>query len=268
LKTSRTLTAADHALFEKHRTLERILRSACIRRVSNYEARLHWGFRIRTPFLCAMDGLCFPYLVPESSHRASCRIRRDLPEVVNGRLSAKYRKPWGDPMRWYYGAPLCFAQIGDRTYPLLLVEAEKSVLSIQSFILRRHLKLIVAGIGGCWGWSSKREVQNKDCTDRSWLGRVIDFHYAMCRRCCILLDANVETNVDVQNAERRLIRTLIDAGATEVRVARLPVEVDVNGPDDYLSLHSDDDLLALLQTSRLVHSGRKPLQKKLHYGDE
>jgi hypothetical protein len=248
-----TLSDGDRGLFHRMRVADEVLREACVRRVSDREARSHLGFQF-VPALCDMSGVCFPYLVPECSHRVSCRIRRDKPEIVNGKPTAKYRKPYGDAIRFYYGAPASFARIADRRLPLVFVEAEKSVLALQSLVMRKRLRMLVVGMGGCWGWSSKRDVENRDCTQSCRLGHVHDFSYAQRRHCCVLLDANAEHNTDVQKAERALIRTLVRSGATEVRVARLPIERHVNGPDDFLACHADEEMLALLSGAHVVEA--------------
>jgi putative DNA primase/helicase len=63
-----------------------------------------------------------------------------------------------------------------------------------------------------------------------------------------MLDANAARNVHVQAARHALARLLADRRA-HVRIAELPQEAGVNGPDDYLGLHGDAALFALLDAA-------------------
>jgi DNA primase len=68
------------------------------------------------------------------------------------------------------------------------------------------------------------------------------------RDTMILFDANAAKNQGVQAARRALAKELVGRGA-RVRIAELPVEVSVNGPDDYIAKHGDTALFDLIEAA-------------------
>src|SRR5437867_1688736 len=88
VKTNTTilnLTSSVVAAFEKIRVPTDLLEEAGIRRVTNREARDEYGFR----FGGDLEGVLFPYVTP-SGDRVNGRIRRDRPDVENGKPKNKY----------------------------------------------------------------------------------------------------------------------------------------------------------------------------------
>jgi hypothetical protein len=65
------------------------------------------------------------------------------------------------------------------------------------------------------------------------------------RDVVLLFDANVATNGKVQAARRALAAELTDRQA-QVRIATLPLEDDINGPDDFVGRHGDAALFGLI----------------------
>ncbi len=79
----------------------------------------------------------------------------------------------------------------------------------------------------------------------------------MARDTVILFDANAARNQKVRAARHVLAKELVGRGA-RVRIAELPVEVNVNGPDDYIAKHGDTLFFGLIDaatsTERSPHS--------------
>lgn len=225
---------------------------ARIRRVSSAEARaLGIGYASSD-----LSGLIFPYVDPESGHRVTSRLRRDNPELdVEGRPVGKYLAPYGD-VRHLYFPPAAAHKLGDPKIPVVMVEAEKSCLAIQAVAWRQQRDLLPIATGGCWGWrgtigkafdSQGRRTEVKgplpDFSRLEWVGR----------QAVILFDANAATNSQVQSAQRALAKELSKRGA-EVRIARLPIEDGVNGPDDFIGCHGDDPILVLIDSAETYPS--------------
>ena len=61
----------------------------------------------------------------------------------------------------------------------------------------------------------------------------------------ILFDSNATTNPKVQSG-RRALATWLAGRDAHVRIAELPLENGINGPDDYVGQHGDDALFALI----------------------
>jgi hypothetical protein len=256
--TLRTLTPSDRQMFAKLGIPEVLLADAGVCRVTDREARENWGFN-KNSATWDMSGIAFPYFAPETGNRVSVRVRRDNPEIVDGKPQNKYMTPWGDRRRLYYPPGITKEQLEDKTIPVVLVEAEKSSLALTAWAARKKRNLLVLAMGGCYGWATTRRKYNEHGVEVDEKGMLWDFCYLEGREVFILLDANVAINDNVRSAERQLAMRLRRRKAT-VRVLRLPVMAGVNGPDDYIAATGDEAIAAVLdakmtKTSRLDADG-------------
>jgi hypothetical protein len=225
-----------------------ILEAARVRRVTHYEAGELCGIRYKSSHL---EGIGFPYLDPVDDRVVGWSVRRDNPEVeTSGTPVAKYIFSL-DRKRLYF-APGSYAQLGDTSSPVIIVEAQKSVLSIASAVLRtnRTPRPLVIGLSGCWGWKgivgksvspSGARVDMKgvlpDFDKVSWTGR----------DTIIIFDSNAVTNEKVQAARHALAAELTTRGA-RVRVVDL-IEPNINGPDDFIGKQGDAAFWALVDSA-------------------
>jgi hypothetical protein len=113
------------------------------------------------------------------------------------------------------------------------------------------MPLLVIGLGGCWGWrgtigkttdATGARVDEKgplpDLDRLDWRDRDV----------VVLFDTNTASNPKVQAARQALASEIAGRGA-KVRIAELPIEPHVNGPDDFIGAHGDAALLALLDAA-------------------
>ena len=111
-----SLTERDLALFAKLGIPMDLLERAGVVRVSDAQAREDYGIRGSGD----MSGVAFPYFDPAamidgSRRRHYVRIRRDFPEVEDGREKKKYVAPYADKKHFYFPpTPELFA---DATVP-------------------------------------------------------------------------------------------------------------------------------------------------------
>jgi hypothetical protein len=244
-----SLTSADLASFATFGIDNALLTAAGIRRVTTEEAREH-GIR----YSGNLAGLFFPYFDPESGHRTTGRLRRDHPEVDgDGKPIAKYLAPYGDTRHLYF-PPGSGSLLADPATTVLFVEAEKSALSGSGAASRTGRRLLVVATGGCWGWAGrigKTEDPNGARVDVKGplpdLARIV----MMGRDVVIAFDSNCSTNANVQAARGAFARALVANGA-KVRLADVPVEPGVNGPDDYLAVYGDAALFSLLDAAPMT----------------
>ena len=109
---------------------------------------------------------------------------------------------YGD-RRHLYLLPGAGKLVKDSSVPLVLVEAEKGVLALTAWAERVQRQILVAGLGGCWGWRGrigKRETAYGDRVDE--VGPLPEL-MTICspgRKVVILLDSNARTNAAVQAA--------------------------------------------------------------------
>jgi hypothetical protein len=246
------LAAADFQMFEKLGIGPELLNRAGVERVDDVQARR--DCKLIGPGDMDMGGITFPYFVPGGSREVMtyCRVRRDNPEVgADGKVLGKYMAPpKSETVRPIpYFPPVSPEQFADAAVPIILVEAEKSVLSLTAWSERTGHKILPIGLGGCWGWSAvigQKEIK----------GEKVDVHdlhpdlTGVCRdrKVYVLLDANAVTNADVQKARHRLTAELRNIGALP-HVLDLPVG-DWNGPDDYLAAVGDQALTDLFDDQK------------------
>ena len=236
-----TLTPADRAMFASLGISEELLTRARIERVTDCDARERYGLVGHGD----RAGVVFPYYDPITERRWTARLRRDNPDVEDGKPKNKYVSAFGDRRHLYF-VPGCADMVADSTAPIVLVEAEKSALAITAWSQRVAKKLLPVAMGGCWGWRGrigKRENANGQRVDE--VGPLPDLTCAAPgRKVYILLDANAGTNPKVQAARAALASQLRKQRA-DVHILDLPQSEGVNGPDDFLSIMGDKALADL-----------------------
>ena len=144
------MTEADVAQHEALGIPKTLLDRAEVRRVSDTEARELLGSTHHGD----LAGIEYPYIDPTTGKRVTSRVRRDRPEIENGKPKKKYLASYGDRRHLYY-APGVSQWFTDPTVPVIVVEAEKSALSIRAGATQRDRALVPIGTGGCWGWRGR-----------------------------------------------------------------------------------------------------------------
>ena len=242
------LLARDMEMFSQLGIGPELLQRARIERVDDTEARSRFGLTgSRTMDL---SGIAFPYFDPLTDHRHTARVRRDRPEIENGQPKKKYICPYGD-RRHLYLLPGTGELVKDSTAPLVLVEAEKSVLSVTAWSERVGRRILVAGLGGAWGWRGRigtKETASGDRVDE--VGPLPELlALSGGRKVIILLDSNARTNAAVQAARSALART-IAKHTSSVYIADLPSGDGINGPDDLVGSRGDVALSKVLDSAK------------------
>jgi hypothetical protein len=235
------LTAQDLEVFARLGITPGVLKVADVERVTDAEARERFGI----VYDGSLAGILFPY--GRNGHRVTCRLRRDHPSLdTHGRPIAKYISPRGDN-RHAYIYPDSDELLKDANVPAVVVEAEKSVLSVVAWSQRMTVKLLPIGIGGCQGFNAKRGHKTMAAgghEPQKGLLPELDF-LKDGRLVAVIFDANSATNRKVLIARNNLVKQLQQQGA-RVQVVSLPVMPNVNGVDDYIGVAGDAKFLALL----------------------
>src|SRR5262249_9279863 len=222
-----------------------LLEESGIARVTNDEARELLG-----PCRSGdMSGILFPYFQPATMNngRVRCylRIRRDNPEIENGKASRKYIAPYADRKRLFF--PPRYDLFADVQVPIILVESEKAALALIAWAERIGRRILPLAMGGCWGWKGKIGIKTLANGERvPENGPIPDL--GICRDgrlTYVMLDANCATNPKISAARRSLVQVLKKHGAV-TRIIDLPQSSDVNGPDDYIGIHGDQAMAQLL----------------------
>src|SRR5262249_54470758 len=110
------------------------------------------GFGLRLSSAADLSGIMFPYIDPATGHMVGARLRRDNPEQEqNGKPKNKYIFTYGDRQHLYF-PPRSKDLLSDTSVPVILVEAEKSSLSLLTLSQISGRRLLPIATGGCWGW--------------------------------------------------------------------------------------------------------------------
>jgi hypothetical protein len=144
------LTSADIEAFSRLGIPADLIARACIERVTDHQAREKFG----VTGYGERAGIVFPYLDPLNGLRRTARLRRDHPEIEDGKPKNKYISAYGDRRHLYF-VPGCANLLSDTTVPIVLVEAEKSALALTAWAERTGRKILPVATGGCWGWRGR-----------------------------------------------------------------------------------------------------------------
>ena len=123
---------------------------AGVRRVDDREARDLLGVRNHHGDL---SGVLYPRINPATGREVGYRIRRDHPEIENGRPKAKYLSSI-DRAHLYF-APDTDVLLNDVATTAIFGESEKFVLAITDAARRAGRRVLAVGTGGCWGWKGR-----------------------------------------------------------------------------------------------------------------
>jgi P4 family phage/plasmid primase-like protien len=230
--TSSTFTPGDLAMFAKFKIPSALVEAAHLRRVSNIEAR-------QLPSITAgagqhLAGLDFPDHDRKTGEIVAHHIRLDFPaKDKKGKLKNKYIGPKADgsPNPLYF-PPNAAKKLEDPDCIVVLVEAQKSVLALTAWGVRKNHNILVIGMRGCFGWSQdKAAVPDLDACNRHTV--------------IVLLDANAATSTDVQEARDALVMELQTPvrKCPEVLIGKLPLRDGLNGPDDAIAQPDGDKLI-------------------------
>ncbi len=220
--TTLTLTAADVALHQRLGITTEWLEAAKVRRVDDREARELLN-QSRRPG--SLAGIVYPYVDPRTQRAVTYRVRRDNPEIEDGKPKQKYLSPHGDRSHLYF-PPDCSERLTDTTTSVIIVEAEKSVLSVMCAADRVHRAVLAIGLGGCWGWRGrigKTTDANGSRVDEVGALPDLDLITWTDRDVVIAFDVNAFANPKVQAARCALTKELSRAErGAKVRIVELP----------------------------------------------
>jgi hypothetical protein len=225
----------------RFRIPDELLKAARIESVTDGEAREKLGIHGRERD--DLSGILFPYISPVDGERKGARVRLDAKASSD---EAKYLLEAS--CKHLFFPPDVKNMLGDRSIPLVFVEAEKSALAVFAHGQRSGRKLLSIGIGGCWGWRrSDGKVLTPSGGAKATSGPSPDFDLLKFenRTAVLAFDSNAISNKKVQAARGTLARELISRGA-DVLIVDIPEYEGINGPDDFIAGYGDTDFLKLL----------------------
>lgn len=228
----------------RFRISNEMMRIAGIESVNDSKARELLGIHGRAED--DLGGLMFPYISPIDGTRKGARIRLDKNTLDN----AKYLSEQG--CRHLFFPPFTKSLLEDKSIPVVIVEAEKSALTLASWSERNSKKLLLVAIGGCWGWKrNDGRVETPSGGKKSHSGPSPDFDLLKLdnRTVAIAFDSNALVNEDVRAARSALATEMIHRKAN-VLIADVPDAGGVNGPDDLLAEFGDAAIEKLFKEAK------------------
>lgn len=235
----------DLTAFAKLGISEATLAAAQIQRVTATEAA-EFGITNSNGGVIAA-GIIFPYFSAITGKRVTARLRRDNLAADGG----KYVCAYGDRRHLYFPPQECKPLLADLTIPVVIVEAEKSVLAGVDWAKRCGRSFLFVGLGGCWGWRGRIGITETAKGERvEEKGPLADLNLIAWqdRRVIIAFDSNTASNPQVRAARWKLADELTARGGA-VHFAKLPVLDGVNGPDDLIATCGDSALLNILDSA-------------------
>jgi hypothetical protein len=233
------LTPGDLAFFAEFRISAGLLDVHHIERVTNQEAREHFGIGTKDD-TGDMSGIVFPYrFVPGTNgDRVTAAVRRDHPEIENGKAKRKYMHAWGDAPHLYF--PCNSRELADPETTIVFVEAQKSCLALTAWGGRNKQKIVCIAVGGTQGWK---------CSKNGAGGVQPDLACVAGHKVVVLFDANVAFKPDLEAHRYAFKEVLLRRfQAASVFTPNLPTHgrKDINGPDDFLNAFPDEALTEVL----------------------
>lgn len=261
------LGQADFRSLERSFISRELAEMANLRRVTDPEARQLLGIDGRRGNFA---GVLLPYFNVATGQISGYRLRRDDPDLEDhgGRPveKNKYMTRRGEGNHLYFAPWTPASWLADTTIPVVVVEGEKKVLALWSVLhneLRKdasHPSFLPVGIPGVWSWRGRvGKATGPDGRRRDVRGVIPDFHHLVWpgRMVFILFDTNTHTNNDVREARCHLAGWLSGQGAG-VRVADLPPEPGINGPDDAAAKHGPEYILGVLAKATPIEPTDNP----------
>lgn len=213
------------------------------------------------------EGIAIPYVWPGLDRVREYRLRRDHPEIENGKPKNRYISPRGRGNMLYFPIGCDPQLLTDPTMPIVVTEGEFKTIALaraSSHALSdasERPRFLPIGLPGVWNWrgtigktvdSTGTRVDEKgpiaDLSRVSWEGRTVT----------IIFDADLETKEEVRVARTQLTRELQGRGA-HVRHFKWPrgVPVQVKGIDDLLAAIGPDEVLKLIEQSNVPNQPGK-----------
>lgn len=238
------LTWQDYRSLENRWIDRHTADGALIRRVPDHIGRDLMAQRSRN---CA--GQMIPYFWPGESNMPTCRIRRDQPEMENGKPKDKYLSAYGDRNRAYIVPGTDPILLSDTKTPIIVTEGEYKAVALSRLALHETgvPAFLPIGFAGVWNWrgtigttedSKGTRVPEKgvipDISRIDWAGR----------RVIIAFDADSKRKGMVRAARAQLSQELRVRGA-EVGFLEWD-EARGKGIDDWLHKDGPEIVLAAI----------------------
>ena len=228
-------------MVERLRLSPRLAKQVGLRRVTDSEARAI--LRIGTSARSQKDradygGIAFPGHDLRGVKRGVYQIRRDAPDIVNGKEKNKWMSPSGSDNRYLNTTP---GAVRPRDLGVV-VESPKSVWAITASaerVGRKHIKVV--DTNGLDGWLVRSEKEESSHPNPDLL-LLADHHVIH------IPDSNAQRSDLAPKVTSLQTHLLEVVGVKSLRIVRLPAAV--NGPNDFIREYSDNKFWESVDAAR------------------
>ena len=247
------LTAADFEALDARWIDQQTAKEQFLRRVSALDGSAAIGRNGAGDF----SGVLIPNVWPGSDYIREYRLRRDHPDIDNGKLLRKYMSPSGRGNLLYFPVGTDPAWLTDPQLPLVITEGEfKTVALARAARHNRQVgtpRFLAVGLPGVWNWKGtigkttdaeghRVDVKGPiaDLSRISWDDRPV----------LILFDADLEDNESVRIARFMLTKEL-RSRAAQVSWFAWPSDrpPQAKGIDDLLAAIGPEPVIRLIETA-------------------
>ena len=199
-----SLTAADYAALERCGIDRHAAERALLRRVDSSTGGELMGRNGSSDY----GGIVFPYVWPGDQHVREYRLRRDWPEVENGKPRNKYLSPPGRGNKLYFVPGTVPEWLSDPNMPIVLVEGEKKTLATAEIAWHDlgdgadRPRWLSIGIAGVWSWKGKiGKVEGPNGERLDEVGRIADLsHIQWKKRVVKILSTRTSTRTTTSSS--------------------------------------------------------------------
>ena len=244
------LTAADYAMLERCGIGKEAAERALLRRVDSETGGQVVGRNGSSNY----SGLLFAYIWPGEQHVRGHRVRRDFPELENGKQKNKYLSPPGRGNMLYFAPGTQPEWLSDKSIPVVLTEGEKKCISLYEVAWHglsesaEKPQFLPVAISGVWNWKGRiGKVDGPNGERLDEVGPIPDFARITWKKRLVkfVFDSNVLSNESVKVARSAFAKHLRKLEA-KVLFVDIPAEPGVNGVDDLVGIWGTQRVLDLI----------------------
>ena len=262
------LTAADHEALAARWIDRQTAAAQFLRRVDSYDGAQVVGRNGAGDFA----GQLIPNVWPGSDSIREYRLRRDHPDVENGKPKMKYVAPPGRGNLLYFAIGTDPAWLADPQMPLIITEGEFKTLALARAARHGTAKprFLAVGLSGVWNWKGTvGKTTDSDGHRIDVKGTIPDLSRIVWddRQVVILFDADIEENESVRIARFMLTKELRSRGA-QVSWFSWPADrpPQAKGIDDLLNAIGPEPVLQLIEAA-LERTAGPPDLIPFHFAD-
>jgi P4 family phage/plasmid primase-like protien len=219
-------------------------------------------------------GLLIPNVWPGSDYIREYRLRRDHPEIENGKPKMKYVAPPGRGNLLYFPIGTDPAWLSDTELPIILTEGEFKAIALGRAAShdwkKAEPRFLAAGLSGVWNWKGTIGKSTDENGRRVDVKGPIPDLQRVCwddRRVLIIYDADLGENDSVR-AARYLLSKELRSRAAVVSWFDWPADrpLPAKGIDDLLAAIGQEPVLRMIEAA-LARTAGPPDLIAFHFAD-